>query len=96
MKHLQTRELIRELARNNGLSVAEVTAILDSIPKFLREVMSTKPDKENGYFPTIRVQGLGTFYVDDKVKHHIQRHILDEKAEEQNEITRVHEGDYIS
>ena len=48
MKHLQTRELIRELARNNGLSVAEVTAILDSIPKFLREVMSTKPDKENG------------------------------------------------
>ena len=84
MKHLQTRELIRELARNNGLSVAEVTAILDSIPKFLRDVMSTKPDKENGYFPTIRVQGWGTFYVDDKVKHHIQRHILYKKAKEQN------------
>ena len=93
MKHLQTRELIRELARNNGLSVAEVTAILDSIPKFLRDVMSTKPDKENGYFPTIRVQGWGTFYVDDKIEHHIQRHILDKKAKEHNEITRVHEGD---
>ena len=32
MQHLQTRQLIRELAKESGLSIAEVTAILSSVP----------------------------------------------------------------
>jgi len=82
MKHLETRQLIKELARKNGISVAEATAILDSIPDFIRTVMSTEVNKEEAHYPSIRVQGWGTFYVTDNVKNKVKTHLAKRKENE--------------
>ena len=85
MKHLQTRQVIREVAKKNGLSIAEATAILESIPEFVRETIKNNVDKLEGYYPTIRVQGWGTFYVPNGTKKHIQTLLLKRLEEEKNE-----------
>jgi nucleoid DNA-binding protein len=86
MKHLQTRQVIREVAKQNGLSMEEATSILESIPEFVKEIIKTKVDKLEGYYPTIRVQGWGTFYVNQGVKKHIQTLLLKRLEEEKNEF----------
>lgn len=82
MKHLETRQLIKELARKNGLSMADTTAILDSVPDFIRTVMSTEVNKEQGHYPAIRVPGWGTFYVREEVKKQVKTHLAKRKENE--------------
>ena len=73
MQHLQTRQLIRELAKEFGLSIVEVTAILNSVPEFTKHIMVTEVDKEEGIYPTVRVPGWGIFYVPEGVKKNVKR-----------------------
>ena len=72
MQHLQTRQLIRELAKESGLSIAEVTAILYSVPEFTKHIMTTEVNKEEGIYPTVRVPGWGIFYVPEGVKKNVK------------------------
>jgi nucleoid DNA-binding protein len=85
VKHLQTRQVIREVAKKNGLSMEEATSILESIPEFIRETIKNEINKLEGYFPTIKVPGWGTFYVDRSVKQHIKTLLLKRLKEEKNE-----------
>jgi nucleoid DNA-binding protein len=84
MKHLETRQLIKELAKKHGLSIADATAILDSVIEFTKVKISTEVDKEKAVYPSIRIPNMGTFYVKEGVKKHIQIKLLKRK-EEQNE-----------
>ena len=68
MQHLQTRQLIRELAKEFGLSIETTNAILNSVPEFTKQVMTTEVDKEQGIYPSIRIPGWGIFYVPEEVK----------------------------
>jgi hypothetical protein len=72
MQHLQTRQLIRELAKEFGLSIVEVTAILNSVPEFTKHIMVTEVDKEEGIYPSIRIPGWGIFYVPEGVKKNVK------------------------
>lgn len=72
MQHLQTRQLIRELAKEFGLSIVDVTAILSSVPEFTKHVMTTEVNKEEGIYPTVRVPGWGIFYVPEGVKKNVK------------------------
>lgn len=72
MQHLQTRQLIRELAKEFGLSIVEVTAILNSVPEFTKHIMVTEVDKEEGKYPSIRIPGWGIFYVPEGVKKNVK------------------------
>ena len=72
MQHLQTRQLIRELAKESGLSIVEVTTILNSVPEFTKHIMVTEVDKEEGIYPSIRIPGWGIFYVPEGVKKNVK------------------------
>lgn len=72
MQHLQTRQLIRELAKEFRLSIVEVTAILNSVPEFTKHIMVTEVDKEEGIYPSIRIPGWGIFYVPEGVKKNVK------------------------
>ena len=60
------------MAKEFGLSIVEVTAILNSVPEFTKHIMVTEVDKEEGIYPTVRVPGWGIFYVPEGVKKNVK------------------------
>ena len=64
MKHTQTKEIIRNIARQEGLNIPEVELIIDSQFSLLSEVMKMS-DRERLEFPSIRLPFLGIFYSPD-------------------------------
>lgn len=84
MQHLQTRQLIRELAKEFELSVADVTAILNSVPEFTKHIMVTEVDKEEGIYPTVRIPGWGIFYVPEGVKKNVKTALEKKKNKDES------------
>lgn len=85
MKFPETRQAIRVIAKNNGLSMEEATSILESIPEFIRETIKNETNKLEGYFPTIKVPGWGTFYVNKNTQHNIMTYLQKQLEEKKNE-----------
>ena len=61
MKHTQTKQIIKNIAKQENLTIPEVELIIDSQFSLLADVMKMS-DREKLYFPSIRLPYLGIFY----------------------------------
>jgi len=86
MNHLQTRGIIRELARKYGITTKHLENIVGTFPEFIRLMISEEVDRENGKYPVFYVRGLGTFYVKETVKERVMKK-LKEKRENNESIS---------
>lgn len=74
MRHLRTKMLIKEVAKNNNVNAGEVQEVIECIlGSFPKHVMSQCSDREKGYFPTIRIPFFGAFYVSPRKKHYLDK-----------------------
>lgn len=64
MNHIQTKQIIRNIAKQEELNIPEVELIVDSQFSLLSEVMKMS-DREKLSFPSIRLPFLGIFYSPD-------------------------------
>ena len=68
MRHVETKFLIRELAKEEELTTRSVENIISSHFEFVRHVMGEKVNREDNYFPTVRLKNFGVFYCTDSRK----------------------------
>ena len=64
MNHTQTKQIIKNIAKQENLTIPEVELIIDSQFSMLAEVMKMS-DREKLIFPSIRLPYLGIFYAPD-------------------------------
>ena len=83
MKHLKTKFLIKEIAKDEGLTTQDVERIIDSHFEFVRHVMSDKVVREETYFPSIRLKYFGIFFCTEKKKYWMKK--LNSKEKDKNE-----------
>jgi hypothetical protein len=68
VKTLKSREVIRSIAKEEGVTIQVVEDVIQTHFEFLRHVMSQLADRDIGCFPTARLPNFGSFYVPDNVK----------------------------
>ena len=68
MKHLKTKQIIRNIAIDSNTTTQEAENVITSVFEWLRYVVSEETDRDSGYFPTIRIPGFATFYVPKTVQ----------------------------
>lgn len=68
MKHLKTKFLIKELAREEGLTAQGVENIISSHFEFVRFIMTEKVNREETYFPSVRLKNFAIFYCTENRK----------------------------
>lgn len=84
MNHLQTRGVIRELARKHGISIRQLEDIVGIFPEFIQSKIKEDADKEKGKYPVFYVKGLGTFYVKDVVKERVMKKLKERKERDES------------
>jgi len=79
MKHLETKQIIRELAKKHGVNVGQVEDIIGNIPEFIIQTTREEVDRLEGHYPVFRIPGWGTFYVNEwtsaRVKNRLQNRL---------------------
>ena len=68
MRTLKTKEIIKNIAKEEGLTVSEVETILFTHFEYARHVQSNLVDRDAGYFPAVRLLNFGIFYVPEKIQ----------------------------
>ena len=72
MRTLKATEIIKNIAKEEGLSVTEVREILTSHFEFVRHVQSNLVDRDAGYFPSVRLLNFGIFYIPEKIQDRLK------------------------
>jgi len=73
MKHLKTKFLKKQIAEDEGLTLAEVDKIIDSHFEFVRHCMTNEVDRNTNYFPTIRLRNFGIFFCTEGRKKQMEK-----------------------
>ena len=68
-----SKQLIKELAKKNNISVEAMMEIQEAPYQFLRYVMSHEVDRERYIYPSVRILGLGIFHCPDHVKEKFKK-----------------------
>jgi len=66
------KEEMKFVGKAKGVSYKQITEIVRLTFLFIRKVL-TSADAENGYFPTIRVMGLGVFFIPKKTQKRMMK-----------------------
>ncbi len=72
MKSSNTQTIIKEIARENGLTEREMYDIVNAPFDFLALTMKNA-DRENLDFPTVRIKYFATFFCSDERKNYYKR-----------------------
>lgn len=72
MNHLETRQIVRVLSQEYGLSIQQVEDIIGTIPEFIMTTTREEVNKLEGHYPVFRVPGMGTFHVPEGVAKHVK------------------------
>lgn len=73
MKHLKTKFLKKQIAEDEGLTLAEVDKIIDSHFEFVRHCMTNEVDRATNYFPNIRLRNFGVFFCTEGRKKQMEK-----------------------
>ena len=73
MKHLKTKFLKKQIAEDEGLTLAEVDKIIDANFEFVRYVMTNEVDRETNHFPAIRLRNFGIFFCTEGRKKQMEK-----------------------
>ncbi len=68
MKHIHTKVAIKNIASQHNVTAQDAENVITSVFEWLRYVISEETDRDEGYFPTIRIPGFATFYVPKPVQ----------------------------
>ena len=63
MKHLKTKQVIKNIAADYKINNQDAENIIVTVFEFIKDGMSNITDRDEGYFPVIRIPNFGTFYV---------------------------------
>lgn len=61
MNHSQTKDIIKNIAKQEGLTIADIKEVMEAAPGFVTEIMRNS-SREDYIFPSVRVLDLGLFY----------------------------------
>jgi len=68
MKSIKTRETIKMLAKEYGLSMDDIRKVVESPFFFTKHVLENKTDRSKYHFPSIRIPYFGIFFCPDSLK----------------------------
>ena len=68
MKHIHTKVANKNIASQHNVTAQDAENVITSVFEWLRYVISEETDRDEGYFPTIRIPGFATFYVPKPVQ----------------------------
>lgn len=68
MKHLKTKFLKKQIAEDEKLLLSDVDRIIDAHFEFVKEVISTKVDREENIFPSVRLRNFAIFFCTESKK----------------------------
>jgi len=60
--------LKRQLAKKYGVSIAQIREAVKLQDKFVAHVIKNEVNREEGYFPSVRLPGFGLFYCPEILK----------------------------
>lgn len=72
MKHLETRQIIRELAKKYNVPIYQIENVVSTIPDFIMSTTREEVNKLEGKYPIFRVPEWGIFYVPEQVIEHVK------------------------
>jgi len=67
-------DLIRQLAKKYGISVAQAREAVRLQDKFVAHVIRNEVNREEGYFPSVRLPGFGLFYCPEVLRRKFTEH----------------------
>lgn len=82
MKTLKSREIIKTIAKEEGLTIPEVEEIISVHFEFVRYVQSKLLDRNENYFPAIRLSNFGMFYIPEPTKKRLT--IVNQKRKDES------------
>jgi len=92
MNTANTKQIITELAEKYGISKDQVRDVIVGTFRAVKYYMGSAPDRDNLYFPTIRVKGLGSFACPDDMKYVLDKIVNKRRKEKER---RLHEAQTI-
>ena len=92
MKHAKTREVIRNIAKDHKVSNIDAENVITSVFEFLRHVMSDETDREEGFYPTVRIPNFATFYVPTTLQERYKE-LNKKKLDESIRVQELEAGD---
>ena len=72
MRHIQTKQIVKNIAKQEELKIPEVELIIDSQFSLLSKVMHMS-DRSILYFPSVRLPIIGIFYSPDWKKEQFKK-----------------------
>lgn len=74
MKHIRTKMLLKEIAKNEEVTQEDVIKIVELVlGEYPRYIMSSCVERETNEFPNIRIPNFGIFYVSSKKKGYLAK-----------------------
>lgn len=67
------KELIKQIAKKYHLTQGQVEEMLNLQFRFVAQVIGKKSNRDELYFPSVRVMGLGVFYSPEFIKEHYKK-----------------------
>lgn len=74
MRNIKTREYLKTVAKERGLTIEQVRVIVESPFQFTRYVMEHKTDRETLTFPSVRIPYFGVIYCPEYLKERLRKH----------------------
>ncbi len=65
-------KLKRQLAKKYGINLGQVREAVRLQEKFVAHVLTNEVDRKEGYFPSVRLPGLGLFYCPETKKQKLK------------------------
>jgi nucleoid DNA-binding protein len=83
MRTLKSGEIIRSISKEENITKQQVEDVIQIHFEFVRYVQSQLLDRNNNYFPTVRLPNFGSFYVSENMKKRLIEH--NNKKKQENE-----------
>jgi len=68
MRNLKTNEVIKSIARDHNITAEEAKGVIYSVFEYLKYNISEVSDREEIYFPAIRLPNFAMFFVRESTK----------------------------
>ncbi len=78
MHSIEMQEEIRKISSKYSIKKEQVKELVYLMFKFVREVIRSA-DRYKGYFPVVRLMGIGIFFVSNSRKEKIKKKIQNDK-----------------
>ena len=83
MRNLKTNELIRSIAKDHGVSTEQAKTVLMSVFEYLKYNITEVSDREEVYFPAIRLPNFAMFFVRESTKEKFK--LMKEKEKDESD-----------